>query len=49
MRPDEVPAGPLALDTDVFSFLHMRKGRYHEFAPLVAGHPFALPFPSWVN
>jgi predicted nucleic acid-binding protein len=45
VKPDDVPSGPLALDTDVFSFLHMRKDRHGEFAPLVAGHELALPFP----
>lgn len=44
MTPEDVPAGPLALDTDVFSFLHMGKDRRDDFAPLVAGHRFALPF-----
>jgi len=45
VNPADVPAGPLALDTDVFSFLHLHKGRHAEFAPLVSGHRFALPFP----
>lgn len=45
MTPADVPEGALALDTDVFSFLHIGKGRNADFAPLVAGHPFALPFP----
>lgn len=45
MTPDDVPPGPIALDTDVFSFLHLRKGRYTDFAPLIEGHPLALPFP----
>jgi toxin FitB len=45
VTPEDVPDGPLALDTDVFSFLHLKKGRHADFAPLVAGHPFALPFP----
>lgn len=40
-----MPAGPLAIDTDVFSWIHSKKGRHAEFAPLIAGHPAALPFP----
>jgi predicted nucleic acid-binding protein len=43
--PDDVPAGPLAVDTDVFSMIHNRRGRHAEFAPLIEGHPLALPFP----
>jgi predicted nucleic acid-binding protein len=42
--PDDVPAGPLAVDTDVFSMVHNRRGRHAEFAPLIEGHPLALPF-----
>lgn len=45
MQPDEVPAGPLAVDTDAFSFVHLKTGRHQEFASLIAGHPLALPFP----
>ncbi|MGB0094409.1 MAG: PIN domain-containing protein [Solirubrobacteraceae bacterium] len=45
MKPSKVPAGPLAVDTGVFSWLHEKRGRYNDFAPLVAGHPLALPFP----
>lgn len=44
MRPEDVPAGPLALDTDVFSWLLYKRGPHAEFAPLIAGHPVALPF-----
>jgi predicted nucleic acid-binding protein len=42
--PADVPAGPLALDTDVFSFIQKGSGRHADFAPLIAGHPLALPF-----
>jgi predicted nucleic acid-binding protein len=45
MQPADVPAGPLAVDTDVFSFLHFQRGRHAEFAALIAGHPLALAFP----
>jgi hypothetical protein len=37
VRPDQVPPGPLAIDTDAFSQIHMGKGRHKEFAALVAG------------
>jgi predicted nucleic acid-binding protein len=39
-----VPAGPLAVDTDVFSMVHEKRGRHADFAPLIAGHPLALSF-----
>ncbi len=45
MQPRDVPDGPVAVDTDVFSFLRLKRGRHAEFAALLAGHPFALPFP----
>lgn len=45
MRPEDVPSGPLAVDTDVFSYLHLKMGRHAEFAALIAGHPLAMPFP----
>lgn len=45
MRPEDVPAGPLAVDSDVFSYLHLKESRHIEFGALVAGHPLALPFP----
>lgn len=44
MRPENVPSGPLAVDTDVFSFIHARKGPHATFARLIAGHPLAIPF-----
>ena len=46
MNPEDVPSGPVALDTDVFSMLYLKKGRHEEFSKLLVGHdPFALPFP----
>ena len=46
MEPADVPAGPLAVDTDVFSFIHWRRGdRRAEFEQLIAGRPLVLPFP----
>ena len=43
MGPSDVPAGPLVVDTGVFSRLHDKRGRYAEFAPLVAGPPLCAP------
>jgi predicted nucleic acid-binding protein len=45
VEPADVPAGPLAVDTDAFSAVHWGKGRREEFAALIAGHPLAMPFP----
>ncbi len=40
-----MPAGPLAVDTDVFSFVHLRKGPHARFSPFLTGRRLALPFP----
>lgn len=45
MRPENVPEGPLAVDTDAFSFVHMGTGRHGEFEALMTAHPLAMPFP----
>jgi tRNA(fMet)-specific endonuclease VapC len=45
LQPRDVPAGPLAVDTGVFSMVHNKRGRHADFAALIAGHPLALPFP----
>jgi predicted nucleic acid-binding protein len=45
LQPADVPDGPLAVDTDVFSFVHWGRGRHAEFAALITGHPLAMPFP----
>jgi predicted nucleic acid-binding protein len=43
VNPEDVPEGPLLLDTDVASFLHT--GRNAEpFKPLVANHLLCLSF-----
>ncbi len=34
----------MALDMDVFSMLHVHKGRYEEWAELARGHDYALAF-----
>lgn len=45
MEANDVPAGPLAIDTDAFSFVHQGRGRHADFVPLISGHPLAMPFP----
>ena len=45
MKPSEVPAGPVAVDTDVFSFIHTRRDRHADYSALITGHPLALAFP----
>jgi hypothetical protein len=46
VKPEEVPVGPLLVDTDVFSYLFGRKGRYEEFGPLLEGHLLCMSFAS---
>lgn len=45
MSPEEVPPGVLLLDTNVVSWLRTGRGRYNEFAALIAGRPTVLAFP----
>jgi predicted nucleic acid-binding protein len=40
----EIPAGPLCVDTDVFSLIFTRKGRYQDFHPLIDGRVLAVSF-----
>lgn len=44
MTPEDVPGGPLCVDTDVFSFLYGRRGRHTEFRSLVEGHLLVVSF-----
>lgn len=44
MTPADVAAGPLLIDTDVFSDLYSKTGRHEEFAALMAGHTLAMSF-----
>lgn len=44
MTPQDVPAGPLLVDTNVFSWLHERRHRYVEFGALIRGHGLAVSF-----
>lgn len=44
MKPEEVPPGPLLVDTDVFSWITWQRGPFREFDALVEGHVLALSF-----
>lgn len=44
MKPEDVPEGPLLVDTDVFSWITWRRQRYEEFDALIKGHTLALSF-----
>jgi predicted nucleic acid-binding protein len=44
VKREDVPPGPLLVDTDVFSWLTWQRDRHREFAPLVEGHILALSF-----
>jgi hypothetical protein len=44
VSPEDVPEGPLCVDTDVFSLIFTRKGRFEEFWPLIQGHVLAVSF-----
>lgn len=44
MKPEDVPSGPLLLDTDVLSFVTWPKGQHERYAPLLANHLLAISF-----
>ncbi len=44
MTPDEVPPGPIVVDTDVVSWVAWRRGRYQEFEPFLTNRVVALSF-----
>ncbi|MBO0767216.1 MAG: hypothetical protein J2O48_00895 [Solirubrobacterales bacterium] len=44
MTPDEVPAGPLLVDTDVVSWLALDEARADDFGTLMLGHEFFVSF-----
>lgn len=44
MRPEDVPEGPLIVDTDVASWLRTGHKRADSFKPLVRGHVLCLAF-----
>lgn len=44
MNPEDVPDGPLLVDTNVFSWMTWRRHRYEEFDALINGHTLVLSF-----
>lgn len=44
MSAEEVPAGPLLIDTDVLSWVALGEGRAEEFAALLVGHELFTSF-----
>jgi len=47
VRAADVPAGPLIVDTDVFSYLRTRRDRHAEFAELIGGHVLTVSFATY--
>lgn len=47
MKREDVPEGPLLVDTDVVTMLRIGRGRHADFAPLVAGHLLAVSFATY--
>lgn len=46
MKPEDVPPGPLLVDTNVFSWLAYQKGPFEAYARIVVGHELWL---SWIT
>jgi len=44
VNPDDVPPGPLVVDTDVASFIHLGRPLGEPFKPLLRGHLLCLSF-----
>lgn len=44
MTPEDVPDGPLCVDTDAFSFVYLGRGRKDDFRRLIDGHLLAVSF-----
>ncbi len=44
MSPENVPEGPLCVDTDAFSFMYLRKAPHRAFRELVEGHLLVVSF-----
>jgi predicted nucleic acid-binding protein len=44
VKPEQVPHGPLLVDTDVFSWVTWGRQRHAEFGALIQGHVLALSF-----
>lgn len=49
MNPEDVPDGPLLIDTDVVSYWLMGTGLGNAFGALVAGHEQAVSFATVVE
>ena len=47
MTPDDVPDGPLLVDTDVVSYWTAKSYHGDAFMPLVAGHELAVSFATY--
>lgn len=49
MTPEDVPAGPIMVDTNVFSIIFTKKlnSRWSEFARLLTGHILVMSFASY--
>lgn len=44
MNPEDVPPGPLLIDTDVVSWLALGESRADDFGPLLVGHELFISF-----
>ena len=44
MNPEEIPAGPVLVDTDVVSWIALGEGRADEFGQLLVGHELFISF-----
>jgi predicted nucleic acid-binding protein len=44
LKPGDVPAGPILVDTDVFSWLAWQRGAHLTFGPLLVGHLLVISF-----
>lgn len=47
MRPEDVPAGPVLVDTDVISFWITEHDNGNSFKDLTRGHEMAISFATW--
>jgi predicted nucleic acid-binding protein len=44
VSPEDVPDGPLCVDSDVFSWVYGQQQRYREFNALIRGHLLVVSF-----
>lgn len=49
MNPEDVPDGPLLVDTDVVSYVHAQSDRHGEFEPLLDGHLLVISFATYAE